>query len=83
MQVFFVAYPVDEFVVNDPAFAAQKHVQAAVPIAYMNARQVAQSSAQGRVTLSPALVVVCRPVQSDELAGPAARGLEANAQKLN
>jgi hypothetical protein len=83
LQVLFVVYPVDEFVVNDPAFAAQKHVQAAVPIAYMNARQIPHPNAQGRMPSGLALVVVRRPVQADELTGPAARRLEANAQKFD
>jgi hypothetical protein len=83
LQVFFVVYSVDEFVVNDPAFAAQKHVQAAVAVAHMDAVEIPQSNAQRRVPLGSALVVVRRPVQADKLTGPAARSLEANAQKFD
>jgi hypothetical protein len=49
----------------------------------MDAVEIPQSNAQRRVPLGSALVVVRRPVQADKLTGPAARSLEANAQKFD
>ncbi len=69
--------------VDSPAFAAQKRVQTAVPVANVNAGKVAQANAQRVAAPGLALVVVRRAAQSDELAGAAATNLKTDMQKVH